>query len=120
VRDPAVRLIGLQAGPNDPDLNLLVFEHRCGSSISIRAARLRHLVPDPGTNDKLYASADCRGHCRRLEDLAACDRPCINARDRNLILLVQSMKSAAGTPGSAAGTQVEANAETAGKPRNNL
>lgn len=37
----------------------------------------------------------CRGHCSHLEDLEACDAPCSNARDRELILLVQRMKEEA-------------------------
>ena len=46
-------------------------------------------------------TAECRGHCRYLHDLEACDAPCSNARDRKLILLVQSLKS--GKYGGAAG-----------------
>ena len=41
---------------------------------------------------RLMGTDQCRGHCLRLEDLAACDAPCSNARDRELILLVQRMK----------------------------
>ena len=43
----AVRLLGLQAVITNPDFNVLVFEHRCGSSISILTPRLRHLLPEP-------------------------------------------------------------------------
>jgi hypothetical protein len=95
VLDPAVRLLGLQTATANTDVNLLVFEHGCGSSISILARRLRHLLPQPEPDvplPRLMGTDQCRGHCRRLEDLAACDAPCINARDRELILLVQRMK----------------------------
>jgi hypothetical protein len=92
VLDPAVRLLGLQSDVALPEFNLLVFEHGCGSSISILARRLRHLLPgsEPGPPDvRLMGTAQCRGHCRYLGDLEACDAPCGNARDRTLILLVQ-------------------------------
>ena len=95
VLDPAVRLLGLQSDVNRPDVNLLVFEHACGSSISILSRRLRHLLPEPAPaapQIRLLGTDQCRGHCLRLEDLEACDAPCSNARDRNLILLVQGMK----------------------------
>ena len=98
VLDPAVRLLGLQAVITDPDVNLLVFEHRCGSSISILSRRLRHLLPGPTPANppvRLLGTEQCRGHCLRLEDLEACDAPCSNARDRELILLVQRMKKEA-------------------------
>jgi hypothetical protein len=51
VLDPAVRLLGLQVVITNADINVLVFEHRCGSSISILTPRLRHLLPDPEPAD---------------------------------------------------------------------
>ncbi len=96
VLDPAVRLLGLQSEITKPDVNLLVFEHGCGSSISILSRRLRHLLPEPEPGDslgRLLGTDQCRGHCLHLEDLEACDAPCSNARDRKLILLVQRMKN---------------------------
>ncbi|HZT30052.1 MAG TPA: hypothetical protein VFA33_09225 [Bryobacteraceae bacterium] len=98
VRDPTVRLLGLQSLAAKPDCNLLVFEHSCGSSISILARRLRHLLPEPEPDvplPVLYGTDQCRGHCRFLEDLEACVAPCHNVRDRALILLVQCLKTAA-------------------------
>jgi hypothetical protein len=95
VLDPAVRLLGLQSDINKPDINLLVFEHGCGSSISILSRRLRHLLPEPEPGDPpalLMGTDQCRGHCLHLEDLEACDALCSNAPDRELILLVQRMK----------------------------
>jgi hypothetical protein len=107
VLDPAVRLLGLQAATINPDFNLLVFEHRCGSSISVLTPRLRHLLPEPEDGDPatlLMGSEQCRRHCRRLEDLEMCDAPCLNARDRRLILLVQRMKQDAGASGAGPAT----------------
>lgn len=98
VRDPAVRLVGLQSSISLPDANLLVFEHGCGSSISILSKRLRYLLPEPEPGDppaRLLGTEQCRGHCLVLGDLELCDAPCSNARDRRLILLVQQVKRAA-------------------------
>jgi len=95
VRDPAVRLLGLQFGPSHPEINLLVFEHGCGSSISILARRLRHVLPGPapdGPRSNLRGTDQCRGHCLHLEDLEACEAPCTNAGDRELLRLVREMK----------------------------
>jgi hypothetical protein len=94
VLDPAVRLLGLQVVAGSPDFNALVFEHRCGNSLSVLAPRLRHLLPEAEREAPTLMGTDqCRGHCRFLEDLAACDAPCGNARDRKLILLVERLKS---------------------------
>jgi hypothetical protein len=95
VLDPAVRLLGFQSDLIHPDVNLLVFEHACGSSISILSKRLRHLLPEPQPGDpavRLLGTDQCRGHCLLLGDLEACDAPCSNARDRELILLVQRLR----------------------------
>ncbi len=94
VLDPGVRLLGLQSAPGIADANALVFEHRCGSTVSVLAYRMRHLLgfeeDDPGLPE-LYGTETCRGHCRSVQDLAACDQPCSNARDRRLTLRVAGM-----------------------------
>lgn len=108
VLDPAVRLLGLQPVVTNPDYSVLVFEHRCGSSISILAPRLRHLLPEPDDGNppaRLMGTEECRGHCRLLEDLEACDAPCSSARDRRLLLHVHRMKNEAGAPAGPQGTK---------------
>ncbi|MDP2996256.1 MAG: hypothetical protein Q8N47_02135 [Bryobacterales bacterium] len=98
ILDPAVSLRGLQSEIANPDVNLLVFEHGCGSSISIFTRRLRHLLPEPesgGPSVRLLGTDQCRGHCLHLEDPEGCDAYCVNARDRELIRLVQRMKKEA-------------------------
>jgi hypothetical protein len=95
VRDPGVRLLGLQAITNLPDANLLVFEHRCGSSVSVLASRFRQFLPDSqdfSGRPSLRGTDQCSGHCLHLENLQQCDQPCINARDRRLILRLLEMK----------------------------
>lgn len=94
VRDPGTRLLGFQGILRVPDANLLVFEHRCGSTVSVLTSRLHHLLPDhPGADwPSLRATIECPGHCLSLADLEACDRPCTNARDRALIRIVLELK----------------------------
>ncbi len=95
ILDPDVRLLGFQAVSSLPDANLFVFEHRCGSSISILAKRLRHLLSEAPTQSQLpnlFESEQCSQFCRTLENLTVCDRPCVNARDRRLIHTVVKMK----------------------------
>jgi hypothetical protein len=98
--DARLRVVGLQVAEHLPESNLLIFEHACGSSVSVRAARLRFLLPDPAEGQDLpclYDSDQCQGLCKRLEEWKACDRPCVNARDRHLLQLVLRIK--AGEPG---------------------
>jgi len=88
-------MIGFQAIPGLPDANLLIFVHCCGSTISILAKRLRHILPDPeqaGALPSLFGTDMCNQYCRFIESLEACDRHCVNARDRRLILMLLRMK----------------------------
>lgn len=95
VLDPGLRLLGLQAVPDLPDSNVLVFEHRCGSSVSVFASRLRHLLSTGSPErelPRLFGTEACEGHCRLIDDLASCSQPCGNARDRHLAILILDMK----------------------------
>jgi hypothetical protein len=94
VADPGVRLLGLQAILSRPDANLLVFEHRCGSSVSVLSSRVRHLVPSArGTPHVSLRGTDrCPGHCLSLVDHDLCDEPCANAVDRRMIRIVEDLQ----------------------------
>lgn len=94
--DAAVKVLGLQVAEHLPDTNLIVFEHACGSSVSVQASRLRFLLPDPTEGAEapdLFGSEECQGLCRQLAEWAACDRPCVNARDRLLLQLILRIKA---------------------------
>lgn len=93
-----MRLLGWQAAIANPEVNLLVFEHSCGSSVSILSRRLRHLLPapEPGAPQfRLLGTDQCRGHCLRLGDFEACDAQCSSARERELIRLIVRMRKEA-------------------------
>ncbi len=95
ILDPDLRPIGFQMIPAVQDVNLLIFEHRCGSSISVLIRRLRHFFSNggpPADLPALFGTNLCSGHCRFLENLEGCDRECVNARDRHLILALLQMK----------------------------
>jgi hypothetical protein len=95
VRDPEVRLLGFQGSTRLPDTNLLVFHHRCGTSISVFAKNLRHILPQDVQELQfpvLYGDETCSQYCREIENLKICKRSCANARDRHLILTILEMK----------------------------
>ncbi len=93
--DTRLRLLGLQIVPGLPDANVLVFEHTCGTSVSVLTSRLRHVLPPDDASEEpslLFGTERCSGHCRFLENLSRCDQPCANARDRRLAILVASKR----------------------------
>lgn len=95
VCDLGLRLLGVQAIQNLPQANLIVFEHKCGSSVSVLASKLRHLIPEDRDVQlpSLFGTDSCRQHCLVIDNLALCDRPCINARDRRLAQLLHLMRT---------------------------
>jgi len=95
VLDPELRLLGLQAVPSEPDGNVLVFDHCCGTSISLLVRCVRpHL---PGVDEEALTPVrlgydECRRHCQQLEDFVACDRPCPKARDRRIVQAILQLR----------------------------
>jgi hypothetical protein len=93
VLDRELRLLGLQVVPHLPQANLLVFQHSCGTTVSVLAQRLRPLLDaDDPAFPQLYSSDQCNGHCGTLSDMLACDRRCANASYRRLTQLVEEIK----------------------------
>jgi hypothetical protein len=104
VQDPDIRLLGLQAVAAYPDSNLLVFEHRCRGSVSVLTKRLQYLLPPPGADQpagRLLGTEQCRGHCASLGDMQMCNATCRNARDRQLMKIVERIKAGEVRPASA-------------------
>lgn len=90
--DPQIRLLGLQAVARVPEASVLVFEHRCGSSVSVLAMRLHHLVPEIPAHEwpSLRGTAACPGHCLHQEDQGPCDQRCRHRLDRAVLDLVKA------------------------------
>ena len=98
VVDPEIRLLGLQAVPNLPDGNLLVFDHACGTSISLPVRRVRRHLPVQEEEEPppvTLGLQECRRHCPDLDDLVVCERPCPKARDRRIVQRILRLKERA-------------------------
>ncbi len=95
INDKKVKVLWLQVIPGHPDANCIIFEHRgCGSTISILTPKLRHLLHRKFeyTQD-LYGLEECNAHCNTRETMAACEKECVNAQDRELARMLVSLKS---------------------------
>jgi hypothetical protein len=98
VLDPDLRLLGLQVVPSKADANVIVFDHCCGTSISLLARRVRFLMPD--VDDAALPPVqvgldECRRRCQQLEDFLACERPCPKARDRRIVQAIVRLRQGA-------------------------
>jgi hypothetical protein len=95
VTDPEVRLLGLQSRASLPDATVLVFEHFCGSSVSILTKRLHHLVPHhPGAKwPSLRDTDECPGLCLDLSERGRCVAPCRHALDREILAIAVALQA---------------------------
>lgn len=95
VTDPEVRLLGLQSRASLPEATVLVFEHFCGSSVSILASRLHHLVPHhPGARWPCLCDTDaCPGHCLDFRDHGRCVECCRLAMDREILAIATALQA---------------------------
>jgi hypothetical protein len=95
LEDPEIHLIGLQVMGDLPDANVVVFEHVCGTSVSVLAHRLHDLLGPVADGEwplaLLYGSKDCHGLCIDVGNLDGCDRLCRNAFDRRVTAWIARM-----------------------------
>ena len=94
IYDKNVKVLWLQVIPGYPDANCIIFEHRsCGSTISVLTPKIRHLLKrEFNYTEDLYGTDDCNGHCNTRDTMAACEKECVNAQDRELARLLVSLK----------------------------
>jgi hypothetical protein len=95
ILDPDLRLLGLQSVPDLVDGDLLVFDHCCGTSVSVFLRRLRPSFPDIEECDDPPGQAviqGCPRSCQSLEEFVACDIPCTRARDRRLVRMILKLR----------------------------
>jgi len=95
VTDPEVRLLGLQSRASLPDATVLVFEHWCGSSVSILTGRLHHLVSHhPAAKWPSLRDTDaCPGHCLDFNDHRRCVERCRHTLDREILALATALQA---------------------------
>lgn len=90
VTDPKITLVGLQAVPSKPAVSVMVFLHKGCGSISVKTSVLKDLMGMTAPGQEATAENEpCDGCYRNLEELAACEKPCVIAPDRRLTLELQ-------------------------------
>ncbi|MDZ7263941.1 MAG: hypothetical protein ONB16_05110 [candidate division KSB1 bacterium] len=94
IYDHQVRVLWLQVIPGHPDANCIIFEHKaCGSTTSVLTPKLRHLLRRKFEDmADLYGTEQCNNHCNTRDTMAACEKKCVNAQDRELARLLVSLK----------------------------
>jgi len=94
IADKNVRVLWLQVIPGFPDANCIIFEHlECSSTVSVLTPKLRHLLKRKfEATEDLYGTEACNNHCNTRDTMAACEKKCVNAQDRELARLLYTLK----------------------------
>ena len=94
IHDKNVKVLWLQVIPGFPHANCIIFEHKgCGSTISVLTIKLHSLLKrEFDFTDDLYGTEKCNDFCNTRDTMAACDKKCVNARDRELARMLVSLK----------------------------
>ncbi|MFZ5761082.1 MAG: hypothetical protein ACOY32_15820 [Thermodesulfobacteriota bacterium] len=87
--DPATSLIGYQAFWGDLLEGLFLFNHRCGTTMSISVGDLRHLYSGPVGQRRLAGTDACAGMCLHTMDIRPCPTDCECAYIREIMQIVR-------------------------------
>jgi hypothetical protein len=97
VYSPDIRPLGVAFMDDSVDKAYYFFQHMapgCGTSFVIEADALAEFITEIIPPTQLTFSADCEGHCVRLDDLSECHQECALAPYRRFLLHMITLKSA--------------------------
>ncbi|HCE45867.1 MAG TPA: hypothetical protein DET40_20165 [Lentisphaeria bacterium] len=89
--DPNVKLVGYQVHFKDLELGLFLFNHSCGSTVSLEARNFTDLYKGPVFKDNKKNTCECGGLCLHSEELSPCPVKCECAYVREVLLLINNV-----------------------------
>ena len=88
--DPNIEIIGYQAHFEELKLGLLLFNHSCRGTLSIRVNLLRHLYDGPIFEERMTGGEKCHGYCSYEGRLDMCPNQCECAYIREIIQRIKN------------------------------
>ena len=83
--DPDLSIIGYQADFRTLEMGLLLFNHRCKSTLAVKAGMFRDLYDGTVYPERKTGSDDCPAYCLNESQLAPCPASCECAYVREII-----------------------------------
>jgi len=90
--DPQLDLVGFQVDFSGSSNGFFLFNHiveECGTTIVVEVDRFADLQSGARFEENLCGKEPCPGRCGRIDDLVRCDKPCRNARVRELAIIIR-------------------------------
>jgi len=90
LEDPNLKIIGYQTNFLNLELGAFLFNHSCGTTMSILAKDFVDLYHGPVYRERAVGSETCPGFCLRKEELRPCEVNCECAYLRKVATVIQS------------------------------
>lgn len=88
--DPCLKLIGYQMFLEELKEGLFLFNHSCGTTLSITVETLAHLYNGPVHEKRAIGSDNCPGFCLFENETGPCSEECDCAYVRSIMQIIQS------------------------------
>lgn len=88
--DPALKLIGYQVNLDHLEEGYLLFNHSCGTTLSVIAGAFKDLYHGPIFSERLTNTDECPQYCLRKAELRACPAKCECAYVREIIQIIKN------------------------------
>jgi hypothetical protein len=88
--DPEVAIVGYQVDFEALQLGLLLFNHRCRTTLAMEAAQFRDLYDGPVFAKKMTQEPDCPGYCAHRDNLERCPAECECAYVSEIVQIIRA------------------------------
>jgi len=92
ILDPAIKLIGYQANPDNLNRGMYLFTHECGTSLAVHVEEFLDLYQGTKYNLSKSGNNECPGYCRIENALTDCGLECSCVHFRKIMTIILSMK----------------------------
>ncbi|MEW6520246.1 MAG: hypothetical protein AB1461_12620 [Thermodesulfobacteriota bacterium] len=90
--DPCLQLIGYQALFEKLSDGLFLFNHSCGTTLSIAVEALQHLYDGPVFPERVIGSESCPGLCLLKHETGPCPAECEGAHVRSIMQIIKQWR----------------------------
>ena len=94
--DPCLQLIGYQALFENLSKGLFLFNHSCGTTLSISVETLQHLYDGPVYTERVIGSKRCPRHCLIKSETRPCPAKCDCAHVRSIMQIIKKWQKGEG------------------------
>lgn len=88
--DPSLHLVGYQVHFEELSAGLFLFNHSCGTTLSVQAKEFQDLCGGPMFSERLTGTEECQGSCLHEDDLRPCPAKCECAYVREVLQVISS------------------------------